>query len=157
VVTRIRAAWPDVAISVRADAAFGVPSMYEVCERLRLRYTFGLTANSTLQGRTEELLQQALAQWEAERQRAREQGRVARPSRLVAGFWYQAGTWDRPRFVVAKAEANEQGSQRRFVVTDRPGAPLLPEATYDEYAQRGESENRHKELKCDLSGDRLSD
>ena len=50
-----------------------------------------------------------------------------------------------------------QGSQRRYVVSNRPGAPLLAEPSYDEYAARGESENRHKELKCDLSGDRLSD
>ena len=157
VVTRLGAVWPGVTIHVRADAAFGIPRMYEVCERLGLLYTFGLTANSVLQTQTQRLLDQALAAWEAERQQAREQGRVAQPSRLFTGFWYQAGTWDRPRFVVAKAEANEQGSQRRYVVTNRPGAAVYPEATYDEYAARGESENRHKELKCDLSGDRLSD
>jgi hypothetical protein len=157
VVTRIRAVWPDVTISVRADAAFGIPTMYEVCERLRLLYTFGLTANSVLQAQTQGLLDQAVAAWEAERQQARQQERTAQPVRLFEGFWYQAQTWDRQRYVVAKAEANEQGSQRRYVVTDRPGASLLPEAAYDEYAARGESENRHKELKCDLSGDRLSD
>lgn len=157
VVTRIRAAWPDVTFHVRADAAFGIPLTYEVCERLRLTYTFGLTANVTLQARTQGLLDQAIAAWESERQQARQQERAARPVRLFEGFWYQAGTWDRPRYVVAKAEANEQGSQRRFVVSNRPGAPLLPEPTYDEYAARGESENRHKELKCDLEGDRLSD
>src|SRR5262249_11099536 len=52
VVTRIRAAWPDVAIHVRADAAFGVPSMYEVCKRLRLTYSFGLQGNAVLLRRT---------------------------------------------------------------------------------------------------------
>ena len=39
----------------------------------------------------------------------------------------------------------------------RPGAFVLPEATYDAYADRGESENRNKELKCGLQSDRLSD
>ena len=34
---------------------------------------------------------------------------------------------------------------------------MLPEPTYDEYAARGESENRNKEFKCDLAMDRLSD
>jgi hypothetical protein len=43
------------------------------------------------------------------------------------------------------------------VVTNRPGAPVLPGPTYDEYAERGESENRNKEFKCDLAMDRLSD
>src|SRR5262249_28968001 len=37
------------------------------------------------------------------------------------------------------------------------GAVLLPGAAYDEYAARGESENRNKEFKCDLAMDRLSD
>jgi Transposase DDE domain group 1 len=157
VVSRVRAAWPDVVIYVRGDAAFGIPTMYQVCERLRLFYTFGLTANAVLKRQTQELLDQAIAAWEAERQQARLQERAAQPTRLFSGFWYQAGTWERPRWVVVKAEANEQGSQRRFVVSNRPGAPLLPGPTYDEYVQRGESENRHKEFKCDLHMDRLSD
>jgi hypothetical protein len=76
---------------------------------------------------------------------------------LFTGFWYQAGTWPQPRWVVAKAEANDKGTNRRFVVTNRPGAVVLPEPTYDEYVGRGESENRNKEFKCNLAMDRLSD
>jgi hypothetical protein len=157
VVTRVRDAWPDVNIIVRGDAAFGVPAMYQACQRLRLRYTFGLQGNAVLQRRTQGLLGRAVAAWQAERQQAREQGRAAVPVRLFEGFWYKAASWEVPRWVVAKAEANEQGSQRRFVVTDRPGAAHYPEATYDEYAARGESENRFKEGKCDLHMGRLSD
>ena len=33
----------------------------------------------------------------------------------------------------------------------------MPEAAYDDYAARGEAENRNKELKCDLKIDRTSD
>jgi hypothetical protein len=58
---------------------------------------------------------------------------------------------------VAKAEANDRGTNRRFVVTNRPGAVVLPGPAYDAYAERGESENRNKEFKCDLAMDRLSD
>ena len=43
------------------------------------------------------------------------------------------------------------------MVTNRPGAFVLPAATYDAYSDRGESENRNKELKCGLQADRLSD
>ena len=158
-VRRLRQVWPDVVIVVRADSAFGIPRMYEVCERLRLIYTFGLTANVVLQRHTEELLAQAVAAYQQEQQagRAEEPSRAAVPSRLFTGWWYQAGTWDRPRYVVAKAEANAQGTNRRFVVTNRPGAELLPAATYDEYVERGDSENRNKEIKCGLAMDRLSD
>jgi hypothetical protein len=77
--------------------------------------------------------------------------------RLATGFWYQAGTWPCARYVVAKAEANDRGTNRRFVVTNRPGADVLPGPTYDEYVARGESENRNKEFKCALAMDRLSD
>jgi hypothetical protein len=88
---------------------------------------------------------------------SQEPARPAVPSRLFTGFWYQAGTWPQPRWVVAKAEANDRGTNRRFVVTNRPGATVPPEPTYDEYAARGESESRNKEFKCDLAMDRLSD
>jgi hypothetical protein len=61
-----------------------------------------------------------------------------------------------PRHVIVKAECNAIGTNLRFLVTNRPGASVLPEATYDGYTQRGESENRNKELKCGLAADRLS-
>ena len=36
-------------------------------------------------------------------------------------------------------------------------SPWNSHGAYDEYSERGESENRNKELKCDLCADRLSD
>jgi hypothetical protein len=146
-VGRLRAAWPGVQIEVRADAGFGVPAMYAVCERLGLIYTFGLSGNVVLQRRSDPLLAQAAAQYEQTRQ----------PQRLFDQFCYQAGSWPCARQVVVKAEANAQGTNRRFTVTNRHGAALYPEAAYDDYIQRGESENRNKELKRGLAGDRLSD
>jgi len=146
-VQRLRQAWPGVEIYVRGDGGFGMPLMYAVCERLGIFYTFGLGTNAVLQRETEELLAEAVRRFEQTRE----------PQRLFTGFWYQAGSWPCPRWVVAKAEANRQGTNRRFVVSNRPGARVLVEATYDEYAMRGESENRNKELKCDLGLARLSD
>src|SRR5262249_5354841 len=123
-VTRLRQAWPDVVLDFRGDCAFGVPDMYDVCERLRVWYTFGLSANAVLQRGTGGRLAEAVAAYEGERQAARQQDspRPPVPSRLFTGFWYQAGTWPQPRWVVAKAEANDRGTNRRFVVTNRPGA-----------------------------------
>ena len=82
---------------------------------------------------------------------------TGQPQRLFTGFGYQAGSWPTPRWVIVKAEAQAQGTNRRFIVTNRPGARVLPEPAYDDYARRGESENRNKELKCDLAIDRTSD
>jgi hypothetical protein len=158
-VTRLRQVWPDVALHFRGDCGFGVPDMYDVCEGLRVTYTFGLSTNAVLQRETEGLLAEAVSAYEREQQAARQQDppRPAVPSRVFTGFWYQAGTWPQPRWVVAKAEANDRGTNRRFVVTNRPGALLFPGPAYDEYTGRGESENRNKEFKCDLAMDRLSD
>ncbi len=146
-VRRLRQVWPDVRIHVRGDAGCGMPWMYAVCERVNVDYTFGLAANNVLKKGSESLLEQAEANFKVTNQ----------SQRLLDGFWYQAGSWPAQRWVIVKAEANAQGTNRRFIVTNRAGAPILPEAAYDDYAGRGESENRNKELKCDLKIDRTSD
>ena len=146
-VNRIRAVWPNVRFRVRGDGGFGNPTMYEVSERVEIIYTYGLSTNAVLQRESDALLAEAVRLWDETHQ----------PQRLFAGFWYQAGTWNLPRWVVVKAEAHAQGTNRRFVTTNRPGAQAYLEATYDEYVMRGESENRNKEFKCGMAMDRLSD
>ena len=146
-VGRLRAVWPDVQITLRGDSGFAAPKTYALCEGLRIDYTLGLGMNEVLKRHSEELLQQAVRQY----------AESGRPQRLFTAFCYQAASWPQPRWTVVKAEAHAQGTNRRAVVTNRPGATLLHQATYDEYAERGESENRNKELKCGLQADRLSD
>src|SRR5215470_7293826 len=72
-VTRLRQVWPDVVLHFRGDCGFGVPGMYDACERLRVSYTFGLSSNVVLQRETEGLLAEAVAAYERERQAARQQ------------------------------------------------------------------------------------
>ena len=146
-VKRIREVWPNVRIRVRGDGGFGNPAMYEASESLEVIYTFGLSTNPVLTRQTQELLAEVVRLWDETHE----------PQRRFVGFWYQAGTWSVPRWVVAKVEANLQGTNRRYVVTNRGGASQYPGATYDEYAMRGESENRNKEFKCGMDMDRLSD
>jgi hypothetical protein len=146
-VSRLRTVWPDVRILLRADSGFAMPVVYEGCERLGLDYTIGLKINAVLKRRSDDLLAEAVENFET----------TGQPQRLFTAFWYRAGSWSRDRWVVVKAEAHGPGTNRRVVVTNRPGAFVLPQAGYDDYAERGESENRNKELKCSLSADRLSD
>ena len=146
-VGRLRDAFPGVRIILRADSGFGVPAMYAACERLEIDFTIGIGMNATLKTRSDALLQHVVEQFEATGESQRE----------FRAFWYQAGSWPAARWIVVKCEANAQGTNRRAVVTNRPGAFVLPDATYDAYADRGESENRNKELKCGLQADRLSD
>jgi len=146
-VARLRKAWPDVQVHFRADSAFGVPKMFDVCERLRVDYSFGERMNATLKGESEALLAQAVEQFE----------RTGEPQRLFTAFEYQAGSWPCARWTIIKCEAHDQGTNRRAVVTNRSGARVLPGAAYDGFADRGESENRNKELKDGFQADRLSD
>jgi hypothetical protein len=144
---RLREVWPDVHVHVRGDSGFGVPKMYEVCQELGLAYTFGIGMNPRLRDLSDDLLNQALTTYEQTRQ----------PQRLFLRIDYQAESWPAAQPVVIKVEAHAQGTNRRAVVTNRPGCPVLPQAVYDDYAMRGESENRNKELKSELQADRLSD
>src|SRR5512142_2078285 len=144
---RLRAVWPDVHIHVRGDSGLGVPRMYIVCRDLRLSYTFGIGMNSRLRDLSEGLLKEAVEEYE----------KTGQPQRRFLAVHYQAQTWAWEQPIVIKAEAHAQGTNRRAVVTNRPGWEVLPAAVYDEYAERGESENRNKELKSELQADRPSD
>jgi len=146
-VRRIRAVWPDVQIHIRGDSGLGCPLIYNVCDELGLSYTLGFSMNPKLQAMSEDLLNQAEAAFKA----------TGDPQRLFMMVDYKVNGWTRSQPVVIKVEVHAQGSNRRAVVTNRPGCSVLPQAVYDEYAMRGESENRNKELKTELHAGRLSD
>jgi hypothetical protein len=139
----IQARWPGVRIELRADSGFASPALDTFCEQHAIVYTIGLIPNA----RVEALAAPLLAQ--AERQAAETGQRV----RLVGEAAYQADSWERARRVVIKAEWLDKGPNTRFVVTNRPGAPL---AVYDDYVDRGEPENWIKDLKNHCFADRLS-
>jgi hypothetical protein len=147
VVRRLRQAWPDVVIRWRGDCGFGAPAVYEDCEALDIEYTLGLALNPRLKKLSDETLEMAVKQY----------AQTGQPQRLFTAFDYRADSWNQARWVVVKCEANAQGTNRRAVVTNRRGARTCPAGAYDDYGNRGKSENRNKELKCELMGDRLSD
>lgn len=147
IVTALRKKFPGVLIRLRADSGYAKPWLYRLCEQLDVEYSIGIGMNKVLNRNSEELLNTAVEQHQTS----------SEPQRLFTRFEYQAGSWEQLRWVVVKCEANAQGTNRRAVVSNRPGARPLPAGVYDEYAERGESENRNKELKCELGADRLSD
>lgn len=118
VVSRLRQAWPGVRIYVRADSGFGVPTMYTVSEHLEIDYTFGMRMNSRLKELSDPTLEEAIRRFEA----------TDESQRLFCAFWYKAESWPAQRWVVVKCEANAEGTNRRAVVTNRPGAFVLPGA-----------------------------
>ena len=149
IVTRLRAAWPTVRIQVRSDNGLAVPGLYDYCEAKGLPYAFGYATNPVLQRATD----QALADLELYHHWYRHREPVVQRFESVSN--YQADTWPHPRRIVAKIEVTPQGSQRRFVVTDRTESAA--EVYRDFYVQRGKvPEQPIGEMKNGLQADRLS-
>ncbi len=142
-VRRMRESWPAAEIEIRADAGFAVPAVYEFCESEGITYTIGLITNARLKALADPLLKEAKKRHEEEGQKVK----------LISEGSYQAGSWDRLRRVIYKAEAMEEGTNIRFVVTNKPDEP---KALYGWYVRRGEIENRIKDFKVALKADRLS-
>lgn len=145
IIRRLKRAYPQATILLRADAGFAVPAIYEMLEREKVKYTIGLITNDRLRQRVASLAQKA------------EEGfaKSGVKQRLFTSFRHQAGSWQRPRCVVAKVERLTKGLNTRFVVTNIHFES--PAQIYDGiYTGRGDAENRIKELKLHLKADRLS-
>lgn len=143
IVSGLREKWPEVEIEIRADAGFAVPALYDYCEAEGITYTVGLITNPRLQEIAEDLLAEAKERHESEGEKAR----------LFSEGLYEAGSWEKKRRIIYKAEAMEKGTNARFIVSTRTDEP---KALYEWYARRGESENWIKGFKLHLKADRLS-
>lgn len=141
---RLRQAWPDVKIIFRGDSGFCRWRLMRWCDRHGVGYVIGLARNKALEKLGEPSMRQAKQQYEQAKQK----------QRIFTQFDYAAGTWDRPRRVIHKAEHNRQGENPRFLVTNLTGEA---QSLYDEvYCARGEMENRIKEQQLGLFAGRTS-
>lgn len=148
IVARIRQAWPDVKIIVRADSGFCREPIMSWCESNGVDYLFGLAQNSRL-----------LAMITAEQEQARRAfEETKQPSRVFAELKYRTlDSWGRERRVVAKAEHLAKGANPRFVVTSLSAEGRAAKPLYEQdYCGRGEAENRIKEQQLHLFADRTS-
>jgi hypothetical protein len=135
---------PGAQITLRADAGFAVPELYELCETMEIRYVIGQISHKSYQERAAGLMAEAVRQFE----------QTGTKARVFTEFAYQAETWSHPRRVIAKAERMPEGENLRFIVTNI--ADVTPEEGYDYYTERGQAENFIKDLKNAMFADRLS-
>ncbi len=143
-VEKIRQRWPKVRITLRGDSGFCRWRLMRWCEKHGVNYIFGLARNSRLEKLSGKLQQQAEAEYQA----------TGEKQRLFGEFLYAAGSWDRERRVIAKAERLPKGANPRYLVTNLEGEA---QQLYDEvYCARGEMENRIKEQQLCLFADRTS-
>ena len=155
VTKRLRGHWRRTRIIWRGDGHYGRVEAMEWAEDNGADYIFGLAGNAALDA----LVAEAAANLRFHHAKSSQT-----KLRSYASFMYQAGSWKRPRKVVARLEcslqpiAGETGMRQevniRYVVTSLKGsAQHLYETVY---CQRGQMENLIKLHKAQLASDRMS-
>ena len=150
-VKRFGQTWPDVKIIFRGDSGFCRWKMLRWCEKHGVFYLVGMARNKRLEALARPLMDQAAANFQLEKT----------PQRVFGEFQYAAGSWDKQRRTIAKAEylpppqvGGDPKENSRFILTNLTGdAQVLYE---DDYCQRGDAENRIKEQQLGLFADRTS-
>src|SRR5437016_8969141 len=148
-IRQLRAAFRAPTIRVRLDGGFATPTMFAFLEAQQVEYVVAMASNARLETRARRLMGKA-------RMRSRATGRT---EHLYGETRYAAKTWKRRRRVIIKAEVvrhpgRDPKNNPRFVVTNLTSAPAT---IYEQiYCQRGDVENRLKELHHGLEMDRTS-
>jgi len=149
VIDRLRVAFPGTRFLVRLDGGFACPELLDFLDdQSRVDYVVSIAKNKVLERRAKRLMG-----------RARRLSRESKKTERVFGECrYAAGKWSDKRRVVIKAEVTrlegrEPKNNPRFVVTNLRNTPR---AVYRRYRERGDVENRIKELQHGLQIDRTS-
>jgi hypothetical protein len=156
VTRRIRTHWAKTRLIWRGDSHYGRHEVMDWAENNDVDYIFGLPGNNVLD---------ALVAKTVDYLRINHAFGSNDKMRCYASFNYRAGTWSRPRRVVARIEVsmqpdpNAKGCMRqevdiRYVVTSLKGTAR--QIYEDVYCQRGQMENLIKLHKAQLASDRTS-
>ena len=145
VIGELKKVWPNVNIVIRIDAGGAIPEIYEFCELNEFKYIIGLITNPNLKKEISKLSEQAEKAFKE----------TGEKQQLFGETQYQAASWSQSRRSIMKAEHNEKGSNKRFLVTNFEDG--TPEDLYKkEYSPRGDFERIIDDLKNGFSGTRLS-
>jgi len=158
VTKRLRRHWPSTRIVWRGDSHYGRVEAMEWAEESGIDYIFGLAGNAVLD---------ALVAETAANLRFHHAGSSEAKLRTYVSVTYRAGSWTRPRKVVARLECSLRPDARndvapgmrqevdiRYVVTSLEGSA---QHLYENvYCQRGQMENLIKLHKAQLASDRMS-
>ncbi len=145
-IRQIRRHWPKTEILLRADSHYCTPQVLDLCDRLGLRYVFGLSRNSRLAENILPLEATTAARY------ARNPGQKLRRFKT---FSYAARSWSKERRVIARVEVGPKGRDTRYIVTNLEGG--RGKHLYEKiYSARGQAENHIKAWKAHLAADRTS-
>ena len=147
IIVKIKAAYPTIKITIRADGGFSGASFYELVDKENLLYAVGLPSNGVLKKKVKS----------AERAIDRFYVKHSEKHQHFIDHEYQAGSWHAPQQCYAKVESTGIGLNTRHFASNIP-KQSAKEIYFDFYVKRGEaSENRIKEVKNMCFSDRLSD
>lgn len=138
-IARLQERFPKVRILVRLDGGFATPEVFEFLDLVGVDYVVAMAKNKVLERTVD--LDMVVARVLSDTTNQTEH--------VYTDFTYAAGTWERERRVVCKAEVvrlegREPKLNARFVVTN---LPHTPQWVYERvYCMRGDAENRIKEL-----------
>jgi len=153
VTRRLRRHWPKTRLVWRGDSHYGRVEAMDWAEDHGVDYIFGLAGNAALDALT--------AETAVDLRFCHAMSRKPK-LRTYVSFLYQAGSWRRPRKVVARLECSLQPGENgmrqevdiRYVVTSLKGSARHLYETV--YCQRGQMENLIKLHKAQLASDRMS-
>jgi hypothetical protein len=145
---RLRAAFPGAVLRVRLDGGFASPELFDFLETEGVEYVVAMASNARLEKRVRRLMGKTRMLSKA----------TGRTEHLYGETRYAAKKWSHKRRVIMKAEVvrhpgRDPKNNPRFVVTNLRDDP---ETVYRLYCQRGDMENRLKELHQGLEMDRTS-
>jgi hypothetical protein len=149
VFARLRAAFPKAKLQVRLDGGFAGPQIFEFLEAQGVEYVIAMGANPVLARLAEPAMKRARAA-------SKKSGQT---EHVYTECSYAAKSWGVKRRVIIKAEivrleCRAPRDNPRYVVTNLTAGP---KHLYENvYCQRGEIENRIKELHHGLEIDRTS-
>lgn len=148
-IAKARQRFPHSRIRVRLDGGFMAPEVLAFLDEAKVEYLVGYASNK--------LLAQECAALTEEAQRRYEEGGY--PVQVFGELKYAAKSWKgKTRRLVVKAEVVEAAGREpkpnlRFVVTN---LRRVPKNLYALYCQRGDLENRIKEIKAGVALDQTS-
>jgi hypothetical protein len=150
ILERIEQYFPTARIRVRLDGGFANPQLLDFLDvQPKVEYVVAMAKNAVLKRKAKPAMRQA-------RKLSR---RTQQTAHVYGEARYAARTWPRARRVIIKAEVVRQEGKKpkdnpRFVITNMK---QTPQWIYEEvYCQRGDIENRIKELHHGLEIDRTS-
>jgi hypothetical protein len=146
-VAKLRKAWPQVAITVRADGAFTDPELYRWMDDNHVKFVLGMKHNNVLLTHSKAARRAAEKKFKRAHgdpqftgkkgnrrkltavkeirstsnrsQRSDAQRKLnSRRVRVFDEFFYAAKTWDRTRRIICRVDFDDQGLNVRYIVTN---------------------------------------